>query len=72
VVVQHHGLADRDRARVEALADGQAVVVSPAIRLPAAVVATAWRHRLTCRSVDVGALRAFVAAHRGRVGHPPG
>ena len=72
VVVQHHGLADRERARVEELADGQAVVVSPAPRLPAPVVATAWRHRLTCRGVDVGALRAFVAAYRGRVGQPSG
>ena len=72
VVVQHRGLADHERVRVEELAEGQSVVVSPATHLPAAVVATAWRHRLTCRGVDTDALRAFVAAYRGRVGHPPG
>lgn len=65
VLVQHRGLHDRDRRRVERLAGG-GVVVAPNPELPAPVVATAWRHRLECRSVDLEALEAFIARHRGR------
>ena len=43
-----------------------AVVVAPNPSLPEPVVATAWRHRLVCRSVDLAVLRAFVAERKGR------
>jgi hypothetical protein len=37
------------------------VVVAPNPDLPAPVVATAWRHKLTCSGVDFEALQAFIA-----------
>ncbi len=67
VLIQHKDLTPRERAAVEALAEPE-VVVAPAPVLPAPVVATAWRRRLMCTTVDVAALRDFVAAHRGKVG----
>ena len=69
VLVQHDGLDGDDRRRVEGLA-GDLVVVAPHPGLPAPVVATAWRHRLECRGVDLAALRAFIAAHQGRGAGP--
>lgn len=65
VVVQHRGVAPGERRRLEVLA-GDQVVVAPNPDLPAAVVATAWRHRLVCRRVDEQALRSFIAEHRGK------
>ncbi len=64
VLLQHHGLSDRDREAVEALA-GDGVVVAPADALPddAAVVATAWVTKQVCTAVDVAALEAFAADH---------
>ena len=68
VMVQHRGLDAGPRARLEALAaDG--VVVAPNPGLPAPVVVTAWRRRLTCTSADADAISAigrFVDAHRGQ------
>jgi hypothetical protein len=65
VVVQHRGLADDDRRRLEAMAN-DSVVVAPRNDLPGPVVATAWRHRLDCRAVEPAALGQFVFRHAGR------
>jgi hypothetical protein len=64
VLIQHTGLADADRAEVEALA-GDGVIVAPADDLPddAAVVATAWVTKLVCEGVDTSALEAFAGDH---------
>lgn len=69
VVVQHRGLPDTERRRLEALA-GEEVVVAPQPALPAPVVATAWRHRLECRSAAVAPLEGFIDAHRGQGPRP--
>ena len=42
------------------------VTVAPNGDLPAAVVATAWTFKQTCRGVDVDVLRGFVRAHAGK------
>jgi len=62
VLLQHRDLAPADRAELEALG-GPLVVVAPNPALPAPVVASAWRTRQLCRSVDIGALGRFVADH---------
>lgn len=63
VVIQHRSAADG--APLAGLG-GERVVVAPNPSLPAAVVATAWRHKVSCTAVDVDALRAFVRDHGGR------
>lgn len=63
VVVQYRDPADA--AALRGLA-GEQVVVAPNPSLPAPVVATAWRQKLTCTAVDADALRAFVRDHAGR------
>jgi drug/metabolite transporter (DMT)-like permease len=68
VVVQHRELSEVDRRRVEALA-GEDVVVAPNPDLDDAVVATAWRFRVSCQSADEDAvddLRNFIEARRDR------
>ena len=65
VLLQHRDLAAPDRTRLEALGS-PLVVVAPNPALPAPVVASAWRTRLLCRSVDVQALGRFVREHAGR------
>lgn len=65
VLLQHRDLAPADRRRLEALAGAQ-VVVAPNPDLPLPVVASAWRTRLLCRTVDVDALQRFAADHAGR------
>lgn len=42
------------------------VVVAPNPSLSKLVVATAWRHRLTCRSVDLVELRGFISDRQGK------
>jgi hypothetical protein len=69
ILVQYREASPDDRRRLAEL-PSDSVVVAPNPAIPAAVVATAWRHRLECRAVDVTALEAFVARHRGR--GPPG
>lgn len=64
VLVQHEGLAEDDRQRLEALAD-EGVVVAPGDGLPAPVVATAWGAKQTCDTVDEGELEEFAANHLG-------
>jgi len=64
VVLQHRDLDDRDRRRLEALAADD-IVVAPNAGLDVPVMATAWRQRLRCQTVDAPALRAFIDAHRG-------
>lgn len=63
VLVQYRD-AD-DRGALVALA-GDKVVVAPNPTLPARVVATAWRYRMTCTAVDLNALGAFVGSYTGR------
>lgn len=73
VVVQHRGVDDDERRRLERLASGGGsgggdMVVAPNPGLPAAVVATAWRHRLVCDragSEEVAAIVRFIGDHRG-------
>jgi drug/metabolite transporter (DMT)-like permease len=64
VVVQHRGLDGESLDAVRSLA-GERVVVAPAADLDDAVVATAWRRKLTCEDLDVGALERFVDEHVG-------
>lgn len=71
VLLQHRDLDPSERRRLEALA-GPSVVVAPNPALPAPVVASAWRTRLPCRSVDVEALRRFVTDHAGHEPAHPG
>jgi hypothetical protein len=65
VLLQYRGLDTGETARLAALA-GPDVVVAPAPMLPAAVVATAWRNKLTCTAVDTGPLSSFIADHAGK------
>lgn len=69
VLLQHGALVGSAKGRLDALAGG-AVVVAPAapgvVPDGVAVVATAWEHRLVCRSVDTAALRSFAARHAGK------
>lgn len=60
-----------DPAPLLALASDQ-VVVAPNPGLPSPVIATAWRHRLTCSAVDPTEVASFVAARAGRSGHQHG
>lgn len=64
VVVQYRDPADR--GALVALA-GERVVVAPNPTLPRRVIATAWRHKLTCTGgVDPVALRRFIEGQAGR------
>lgn len=65
VVIQH---GDLDEAGVDALRGlaGNRVVVAPGRGLDSAVVATAWRRKVTCEDADVQALRRFVDTVAGR------
>jgi hypothetical protein len=65
VLLQHRGLDPAQRAALEGLA-GPLVVVAPNPALPEPVVASAWRTRQLCRSVDVDTLGRFVRDHAGR------
>lgn len=69
VLVQHRGVPGSELRQLESLA-GEKVVVALNPSLPAPVVATAWRHRMECRGVDLDALNAFIGEHRGSGGHP--
>ena len=62
VVVQYRDPGDAPALRA---LGGEQVVVAPHPTLPAPVVATAWRKKLTCTAVDVDALRSFVRDHAG-------
>ena len=70
VLVQHRSVSAQERGQLESLA-GDGVVVAPLAGPGPPVVATAWRHRLTCARVDLAAVRAFIAARRRAAG-PPG
>jgi Protein of unknown function (DUF3105) len=69
VIVQYHDLSAAERSTLAALA-GSLVTVAPAVgTLRDRVVATAWTWKQVCRTVDsaaVGALRDFIAAHKGK------
>ncbi|MDP9403864.1 MAG: DUF3105 domain-containing protein [Actinomycetota bacterium] len=66
VIVQYRpNLPEEGKARLAELT-GDKVVVAPNPALPDPVVATAWRHRLACRSVDLAALRAFISERAGK------
>lgn len=64
IVLQHQGLDDAARRRLESFA-GPEVIVAPGRNLPDAVVATAWTVKLRCAVVDDGALRSFIDRFRG-------
>lgn len=66
ILVQYRPtLGDKAQARlISLLADK--VVLAPNPALPRPVIATAWRHRLACRSVDLASLRTFIAERKGR------
>lgn len=71
VLLQHQGLDDAARRRLEAHADAD-VVVAPGQNLPDAVVATAWTVKLRCAAVDDEALRSFIDRFKGvGSGRPP-
>jgi drug/metabolite transporter (DMT)-like permease len=73
ILLQYKGLSAEEQRRLERQAGGD-VRVAPNPSLPAPVVATAWRHKLTCQGLDVEALKAFVRAYaRGQTNnHPAG
>lgn len=64
ILLQHDGLDDPARQRLEALA-GPDVVVAPGRNLPDRVVATAWTYKLRCDGVEAAALQAFINGHKG-------
>ena len=64
ILLQHQGLDDEARRRLEALA-GPKVIVAPGRNLPSAVLATAWTFKLRCDGVEDTALRSFIARHQG-------
>jgi hypothetical protein len=66
IVVQYRDM--EDQAALDPLA-GDLVNVAPNPELPAAVIATAWQHKLECTGPDVDALRGFID---DRVGKAPG
>lgn len=65
ILLQHHGLDDRSRQRLEALA-GPDVIVAPGRNLPDTVLATAWTFTMRCDGVEAAALSSFITRHRGR------
>jgi hypothetical protein len=65
ILLQHEGLSEAERLRLEALASAD-VVVAPGRDLPAPVVATAWGRKRTCGAVEQQPLADFVHDHRGR------
>jgi hypothetical protein len=73
VLIQYRGLAPADLASLTSLA-GDGVVVAPNSSLTSSVVATAWRKRQVCTSLDVDALRQFavLSADRGPAAGPNG
>ena len=64
ILLQHHGLDDEARKRLEALA-GPEVIVAPGRNLPSAVLATAWTYKLRCDGVEDAALRGFITGFQG-------
>lgn len=64
IVLQHEGLDDAARRRLESYA-GPEVIVAPGQNLPDAVVATAWTVKLRCAAVDDEALRSFIDRFKG-------
>lgn len=64
VLLQHQGLDDQARARLESLA-GPDVVVAPGEGLPDSLLATAWTAKLRCDGVEVEAVRRFIQRYEG-------
>jgi hypothetical protein len=64
ILLQHQGLNDQARKRLEALA-GPEVVVAPGHNLPDSVLATAWTFKMRCDGVEPDALTSFITRHRG-------
>jgi hypothetical protein len=68
VILQSRGLSGAQLSALDALAGDLVTVAPPAGALPSPVVATAWTWKLECGSaapVALGAVAAFVTAHRG-------
>jgi len=68
VIVQYRD--PRDLPTLRSLA-GPAVVVAPAPKLPARIIATAWLRKLTCRGVDRGAIERFIGDVQSRATSTP-
>lgn len=67
VMMQYRGVTGADLRRLRTLSERE-VVVAPNPTLDAAVVATAWRHRMACGGANgaaLDALEAFIDAHKG-------
>ncbi len=64
ILLQHEGLDDPARSRLETLA-GPDVIVAPGRNLPDRVLATAWTYRLRCDGIEPAALQAFITRHKG-------
>jgi len=73
VLIQYRDLESADVAALQSLA-GDEVVVAPNSSLPAPIVATAWRKRRTCTTVDIDDLRQFATlnGNQGPTGRPLG
>jgi hypothetical protein len=66
VILQYRDLSSAERSTLAGLA-GSLVTVAPAAEaLPDRIVATAWTWKQVCGRVDSGALRNFIAAHKGK------
>ena len=67
ILLQHKGLSAEDQRRLERQAGGD-VRVAPNPTLPgtAAVIATAWQHKVACEGLDVEALKQFVRDYAGK------
>lgn len=68
VIVQYRD--PKDLPTLRSLA-GRAVVVAPAPKLPARIIATAWLRKLTCRGVDRGAIERFIGDVQSRATSTP-
>jgi hypothetical protein len=62
VMIQYKGLSASDVAELTTLA-GPGVVVAPNSTLSAPIVATAWRKRQACTSVDTASLKQFITVN---------
>lgn len=67
VMIQYTGITGTDLRRLRRLAERE-VAVAPNPGLDAPIVATAWRHRMSCPGAGgaaLDALEAFIDAHKG-------
>lgn len=72
ILIQWNGVDDDQRALLESLANDTDVIVAPNPGLDAPVVATAWLHSRSCRSVDALVIQRLAEFVDQRRGHAPG